>query len=135
MENTESKVLTLFENWDHLHIRGEHQRKASEDLNAKGSSPHTWRTQVQAFKVPLNSRIISTYVENTGKDISYTINSRDHLHIRGEHSFNQLTRHYRLGSSPHTWRTHVRFSDFYKAMRIISTYVENTTYGNLQITF
>ncbi len=111
---------------DHLHLRGEHSKPAVTTSNLRGSSPHTWRTHAKKAETVINFRIISTYVENTGRPCALNSIGWDHLHIRGEHLGLKLLICFAEGSSPHTWRTHrFKVGDSYQ-FRIISTYVENT---------
>ena len=71
-------------------------------------------------------RITSTYVENT-KPYHYTYKyAEDHLHIRGEYSNAAFLLIVMLGSPPHTWRIQFAIMQSKKAIRITSTYVENT---------
>ena len=92
-----------------------------------GSSPHTWRIREIYLPKKAVDRIISTYVENTGSQNIHDKCMQDHLHIRGE--YNHMVLHSRscLGSSPHTWRIQEITSDQCQKLRIISTYVENTS--------
>ena len=73
--------------------------------------------------------ITSTYVENTTWSRNGLNDVRDHLHIRGEHQSQFIQSCYRLGSPPHTWRTHNLVIDASNAGGITSTYVENTYRG------
>ena len=71
---------------DHLHIRGEYEPEASSGSLFLGSSPHTWRIPSQTNTKTITLRIISTYVENTITLSQPTLQSQDHLHIRGEYN-------------------------------------------------
>ena len=50
---------------DHLHIRGEYLYHKSNIVMLTGSPPHTWRILPDEFVLFMNTRITSTYVENT----------------------------------------------------------------------
>ena len=115
---------------DHLHIRGEYSLKGETSRLYKGSSPHTWRIQIILVGVHLATRIISTYVENTFYHSKQLPSYWDHLHIRGEYRKSLPSTSKMIGSSPHTWRIHLGYNFGSKTMRIISTYVENTTPEN-----
>ena len=51
----------------------------------------------------------------------------DHLHIRGDHKCHVVNHIGDVGSSPHTWRSHLLKASTYNSPGIISTYVEITT--------
>ena len=110
VENTCIKFMTRTIQWDHLHIRGEHVSCKTSSFLMEGSSPHTWRTH----------NVIERW-ENEWKD---------HLHIRGEHHYFYGNYCRYLGSSPHTWRTPEQKTAARNQVRIISTYVENTSLGS-----
>ena len=96
----------------------------------KGSSPHTWRILCSIFVRIKLVGIISTYVENTFYHSKQLPSYWDHLHIRGEYLISISNTFVPVGSSPHTWRIHLGYNFGSKTMRIISTYVENTTPEN-----
>ncbi len=127
VENTYSFISKLHIVEDHLHIRGEHGVIDLENKTESGSSPHTWRTLTAWTQKGRRLRIISTYVENTQLPPAHWAIVEDHLHIRGEHSSMKLSSTPFLGSSPHTWRTQFNWSKIGQLLRIISTYVENTS--------
>src|SRR5699024_5805492 len=111
---------------DHLHIRGEYCQSLPDTKTQTGSHPHTWRTLLGADLKKKILRITSTYVENTRAGHVQLANHRDHLHIRGEYPRRACPIGKSPGSPPHTWRIHF-FSVFSStAIRITSTYVENT---------
>ena len=95
-----------------------------------GSSPHTWRihffTSINVSRI----RIISTYVEITYNNGSLDHFSKDHLHIRGDHQFQNLDSLLTIGSSPHTWRSLRTVFHAALVIGIISTYVEITDLSN-----
>ena len=130
VENTKSKSLKFCSTQDHLHIRGEYSISTCGKVSGKGSSPHTWRIPMRKANTRLRKRIISTYVENTTDGTHPDATGRDHLHIRGEYLWRCFSGVAFLGSSPHTWRIHLGYNFGSKTMRIISTYVENTTPEN-----
>ena len=111
---------------DHLHIRGEHEALKAATPKGMGSSPHTWRTPTILNALSVTNGIISTYVENTTCLSAINSLTKDHLHIRGEHSDLFCRIYDKTGSSPHTWRTPLEISDILNILGIISTYVENT---------
>ena len=92
----------------------------------KGSSPHTWRIQIDTFIENHEVRIISTYVENTTEIFDNDNVDKDHLHIRGEYLIATALIDGKSGSSPHTWRILAKYYSKWVNLRIISTYVENT---------
>ena len=70
-----------------------------------------------------------TYVENTqSKWLRYLV-FQDHLHIRGEYMTVQVIKTHNWGSPPHTWRILSFWLQERRALRITSTYVENTMYA------
>ena len=89
---------------DHLHIRGEYQEISPLAKRDLGSPPHTWRIQIYSFLTLLTVRITSTYVENTIPHVPILQRIWDHLHIRGEYTFNDGSESKTRGSPPHTWR-------------------------------
>ena len=113
---------------DHLHIRGEYIILMMDHNSLIGSSPHTWR--IPHFKTlgAKRYRIISTYVENTRSAEAKSMLIGDHLHIRGEYYSISIVQLVSIGSSPHTWRILNKKHFLPIFFRIISTYVENTTY-------
>ena len=113
---------------DHLHLRGEHHKRWWIWTIAVGSPPLTWRTQIIVILFEKFVRITSTYVENTGGNIFKDEWVQDHLHLRGEHSFLELSVGTRVGSPPLTWRTPLVCNCLFLAARITSTYVENTRF-------
>ena len=130
VENTSLVKFNVLPGQDHLHIRGEYLRLLVDAWKILGSSPHTWRILFNAFASGHNSRIISTYVENTHPKLNLKMRKMDHLHIRGEYYFQTLKVYNLLGSSPHTWRILVSAMVAAIGLRIISTYVENTSYSH-----
>ena len=72
---------------DHLHIRGEYHLACPFHCSSPGSPPHTWRIQTLISAGTDQTRITSTYVENT-LTMEKTVDlERDHLHIRGEYLY------------------------------------------------
>ena len=65
-------------------------------------------------------------MENTANLDTKTVESRDHLHLRGEYPVDRARMLEKIGSSPLTWRIPLRLAIFERIIRIISTYVENT---------
>ena len=72
---------------DHLHLRGEYWEIKLQTKIDEGSSPLTWRIRIDNAANVVQVGIISTYVENTGKSLSYGTVVQDHLHLRGEYCF------------------------------------------------
>ena len=91
-----------------------------------GSPPHTWRILKNDKFTTGETRITSTYVENTGKVNIKPIYGWDHLHIRGEYNFKAEKSYWPIGSPPHTWRILAFANSEAEWIRITSTYVENT---------
>ena len=109
VENTAFHLFILWENKDHLHIRGEYILILRARQNVK------W--------------ITSTYVENTKCFNSSSWRLKDHLHIRGEYAILTEKWSKRWGSPPHTWRILLQQGMAKALMRITSTYVENTNWS------
>ena len=126
VENTPIQNLNFCFLRDHLHIRGEYEFHVLEGLGMLGSPPHTWRIQFKVYKTGLRHRITSTYVENTNRIGDSSCFNWDHLHIRGEYTSYFRRLRGGMGSPPHTWRIPAQRRQFNVAMRITSTYVENT---------
>ena len=99
-------IISPYHVWDHLHIRGEYLCLEKLLLD--------------------KTRIISTYVENTGLFRLQGQRTKDHLHIRGEYCQSPSLFIFTVGSSPHTWRIHDETTRAKAEEGIISTYVENT---------
>ena len=131
VENTFVSLLTHGRFWDHLHIRGEYASQVKSEDAKDGSSPHTWRILLSDVESLQLTRIISTYVENTGQCNGRSYWIKDHLHIRGEYQLQPLQRQLLPGSSPHTWRIPANYPGEKGNQRIISTYVENTQLRHL----
>ena len=132
VENTRCSNTIRWRGRDHLHIRGEYVNKITLLLINQGSSPHTWRILASVLALLMLDRIISTYVENTKLSLLKYQMEQDHLHIRGEYSL-MLIQHKRIwGSSPHTWRILKLPSVNFIIFRIISTYVENTSWVKIR---
>ncbi len=112
---------------DHLHIRGEYLVRCLTMVDTVGSSPHTWRIRRTVLSGSVSFRIISTYVENTLNNNHIVVFRKDHLHIRGEYNFTPNISNFELGLSPHTWRILLILIWKNTHLRIISTYVENTS--------
>ena len=89
---------------DHLHIRGEYKSLLMGYLKNTGSPPHTWRIHADLSDKLYETRITSTYVENTKNTVTMAWLAQDHLHIRGEYSQVHTRNIGKLGSPPHTWR-------------------------------
>ena len=70
-----------------LNMCGEYLNPELHPLNQLGSPPHTWRILDAQHASAAESRITSTYVENTIYKRSYRRLFEDHLHIRGEYLF------------------------------------------------
>ena len=128
VENTPSVLMNSWEFGDHLHLRGEYQDMAQLIQLQQGSSPLTWRIPSLSVKLKSSDRIISTYVENTHAPCVRALGERDHLHLRGEYKRGQRGWQKEKGSSPLTWRILLLSKIKLIKWRIISTYVENTTY-------
>ena len=79
---------------------------------------------VDQGRMPL--RITSTHVENTFHVAIQNLDTKDHLHTRGEYPTTSSEIICPWGSPPHTWR--IRFDFYGKSTenRITSTHVENT---------
>ena len=126
VENTLADRKQAKMNQDHLHLRGEYSQIMLLVLTKSGSSPLTWRILDSAITNSQLLGIISTYVENTFfKDIGFS-RWRDHLHLRGEYLLKIIGLTRDIGSSPLTWRIPLKSWILTSAIRIISTYVENT---------
>ena len=126
MENTTKTLSFARIQWDHLHIRGEYLYHKSNIVMLTGSPPHTWRILPDEFVLFMNTRITSTYVENT-KVFRWRVSfDQDHLHIRGEYDLTQKIPCHKSGSPPHTWRIQTIHLLGHDRSGITSTYVENT---------
>ena len=131
VENTTKTLSFARIQWDHLHIRGEYLYHKSNIVMLTGSPPHTWRILPDEFVLFMNTRITSTYVENT-KVFRWRVSfDQDHLHIRGEYSGITLIVPKSIGSPPHTWRIPIHKHLFSDGNGITSTYVENTVNKSL----
>ena len=87
---------------DHPRIRGEHFGRASADLAATGSSPHT-RGARSGVRTARGARgIIPAYAGSTDGRSDCHCAKRDHPRIRGEHRRPSPTSKQSVGSSPHT---------------------------------
>ena len=126
VENTYRIRSYIDQHWDHLHIRGEYTLHKSSDPTSIGSPPHTWRIQEAQRQSDLQAGITSTHVENTLQLFQEHHRSWDHLHTRGEYSWKWFSRHYELGSPPHTWRILQTSWESWSPFGITSTHVENT---------
>ena len=96
-----------------------------------GSPPHTWRIPSVPACCRPSLGITSTYVENTMSSVSQSSTIGDHLHIRGEYLYFKRRLIMNEGSPPHTWRIRIFLCSFIFAVRITSTYVENTNIFSL----
>ena len=56
-------------------------------IDTVGSPPHTWRKFLYRFNMQMYLGITSTYVEKIDWNSLVKRNEQDHLHIRGENSF------------------------------------------------
>ena len=126
VENTMWKWVAIAIFKDHLHIRGEYRWYLVRWCYKIGSPPHTWRIHLSLSKITRTDRITSTYVENTPARNGCWLYIQDHLHIRGEYAISLKTCSSFWGSPPHTWRILNPFMIEPYAIRITSTYVENT---------
>ena len=126
VENTSIPRIPWSANEDHLHIRGEYSDIPIITKGNIGSPPHTWRIHKHIVKASVLNRITSTYVENTFWGGIKKAWDKDHLHIRGEYKTSASSWSTRLGSPPHTWRILAKLWRKPWAVRITSTYVENT---------
>ena len=104
-------------------------------LVPSGSPPLTWRTLLNDVRVLVAYRITSTYVENTYVCLLRVFRIKDHLHLRGEHTVLEVACLVCLGSPPLTWRTHTSACLEDSALRITSTYVENTLFWTWLVWF
>ena len=126
VEKTLSIGKMMYEEQDHLHIRGENYEFDSSSLSLAGSPPHTWRKLAYFWANSSMLRITSTYVEKTACISLYASHSRDHLHIRGENVIVWHVWKADPGSPPHTWRKPDIPTRWSRDPRITSTYVEKT---------
>ena len=90
VENTVKIEPTSITSQDHLHIRGEYMKGEITWQIQLGSPPHTWRIPAHQKERETDSRITSTYVENTQLWQEKTCSWQDHLHIRGEYTKRSL---------------------------------------------
>ena len=118
--------MWLFNDRDHLHLRGEHFSVQLCILRFLGSPPLTWRTPKRIRYHHTIIGITSTYVENTKRCSCKCTIIKDHLHLRGEHQSKYQKASKLSGSSPLTWRTLMLWKAILNITRITSTYVENT---------
>ena len=107
MGNTSKCSCKIATRWDHPYIRGEHPGCTQTFQRLLGSSLHTWGTLI-----PHNP---------------LTLHYRDHPYIRGEHSEVDSVADLSQGSSLHTWGTRDISMLSTASLRIIPTYVGNTT--------
>ncbi len=110
----------------HPHTRGEHLDLVWERGLSGGSSPHTWGTRLLNYFRLFPRRFIPTHVGNTslpGRSIGRV---SVHPHTRGEHRIEAAVRRLKIGSSPHTWGTHVGGKRGNFGFRFIPTHVGNT---------
>ena len=126
MENTFSILRHNGLDKDHLHLRGEYCARPVLRIWERGSPPLTWRIRKKDAEQQADFRITSTYVENTVFTLIFYFCAWDHLHIRGEYLLVAVIRFTSTGSSPHTWRILSYGLTIFNAIRITSTYVENT---------
>ena len=87
---------------DHPRIRGEHDEYKKAFTPVKGSSPHTRGALEHLPSVFGRAGIIPAYAGSTEPRRSERGTRRDHLRIRGEHTYYRDQKMYDEGSSPHT---------------------------------
>ena len=75
---------------DHPHIHGEYARSLSITIGCSGSPPHTWGILWPLIYVSQSARITPTYMGNTTTAATTIAPVKDHPHIHGEYSINQL---------------------------------------------
>ena len=72
------------------------------------------------------SRIIPAFAGNTSIYASILESSKDHPRIRGEHILHLVFQHLRLGSSPHSRGTRLRYTERNSFLGIIPAFAGNT---------
>ena len=110
----------------HPHTRGEHFTNSKRSSPSTGSSPHTWGTHFNTPILKFTLRFIPTHVGNTTSNFSVRLAITVHPHTRGEHIIAEWLLVTRLGSSPHTWGTHIEREIESTKQRFIPTHVGNT---------
>ena len=100
--STLATECVLCSQWDHPRIRGEHEARASDAGELRGSSPHTRGAPTQTNPARKHTGIIPAYAGST-RPVKMPPKLRtDHPRIRGEHGQIGHREHDVLGSSPHT---------------------------------
>ena len=113
---------------DHPRICGEHFDHKGETLPAQGSSPHMRGTPVGRRADPVRAGIIPAYAGNTSLFPAFSISSRDHPRICGEHYPSAIVPPSDRGSSPHMRGTPDASALKWFPTGIIPAYAGNTKY-------
>jgi len=116
------RVLVLV----HPHARGELVRSIRGLRPSYGSSPRTWGTLTNAFRVIFLPRFIPTHVGNSRWSSSGRVCAAVHPHARGELALFPPGRERDRGSSPRTWGTPDRLLQPPPLGRFIPTHVGNS---------
>ena len=66
-------------------MRGEHRRRAADDLNRKGSSPHARGALPCLVEAALDAGIIPACAGSTCAMVHRSMMAGDHPRMRGEH--------------------------------------------------
>ena len=109
----------------HPHARGEHTISITLIICLRGSSPRTWGTYHIHNSDNLPSRFIPTHVGNIILPVRRYAGIPVHPHARGEHLLLPLGVETGSGSSPRTWGTLFRSTDYSAYFRFIPTHVGN----------
>ena len=99
--NTQSGRLTSKFKWDHPRTCGEHSTVTISPLLSVGSSPHVRGARSRRGRRPDRRGIIPACAGSTRWSFQYSLFSRDHPRMCGEHARAYSIRAKRLGSSPH----------------------------------
>ena len=113
----------------HPRMRGERLFQVNPCSSNYGSSPHARGTHTATHVPEDDNRFIPAYAGNAGAPSGHATSRPVHPRIRGERWKSTVSRHSRIGSSPHTRGTHRGRVRERSQSRFIPAYAGNAAAG------
>ena len=124
--NTWPPAVAWCKAWDHPRVCGEHLLCVVGRREEQGSSPRMRGTPVKSIAPSVAAGIIPAYAGNTPRHPRWSLSSRDHPRVCGEHHEPVENTLLNAGSSPRMRGTHGNAATTVAPNGIIPAYAGNT---------